>query len=753
MIGLNIIHRPQGGQTAPALDEALACLVGALQSSFQHRCPVVVELLDAPLPEAVLLPFYLLLLQPDAVPELPMNATFGVLPFSRTDRAIVEGLWLSVSEVFERRRASRWQRYQEERHLPQDLQWCDWESRFGLHKGRLSSINLPAHSFLSLDSVSTGSSMKLGHRPVLGRVAERNGTRLAVMTPSPTSLDESAITPFTRVDALLINMQGIRGARAIGFAKEVLRRRSASLPTIVVLDGPAQYLDLRMQELVDHRLQLVSLRGPWNPQVSCTLVGQDRPQAETLFRDAVGGLEDVSHTSARFVQQATRAWWSLRQTLSPTPSDVLEYKRWLASYGEASQKEAPEVAFFTAANNLLRASASDTCCSDERRHAVVNALVTVRQYPIQVMGRTRFEARVALEETRSLLGLENDDLITLGLEAESPDIQFDNSPGAVVCSGFFGPRHLSRLRSLAPRFVHLTVDPVEAGWAYHETHRIAAHLKKHGALQESRAYEALAQQFRPLMSLVPSDDTETIGVDLRTNPPARDMVASSHEVMRLAGRDELTVQFADGSDLCVSQNARLEVVSGTRSGVIRTCRAADLSPGDEVLVVDSDFQASFSQRLIEALDNSLLQQEAGQRAQWASLVYAMKPPSVRLLHDRLTRLGVRVSYATVRTWIPLSPQDSVAAPLRWEEFSAFASALGITLPTDYLGQLYGSIRRLRVMHRKAGRALVRVIRGAYLGRLHPSVLRQVQEQWGFGLRELVLSARLMTVDRVIMSEE
>lgn len=752
MISLHTAHRHQGGQTAAASDESLACLVGALKSSFHHHCPVVVELLDAPLPEAVLLPFYLLLLQPDLVPQLPMNATFGVLPFSRTDRAIIEGLWLSVSDVFERRRASRWQRYQESRHLSQDFQWCDWESRFGLHKGRLSSLTLPAHSFLSLDSVSTGASVKLGHRPVLGRVAERNGIRLAVITPSPGSLDESVISPFTRVDVLLINMQGVRGVRAINFAKEVLRKRAAYLPTIVVVDGPAQYLDLRMHEVVDHRLELVSLRGPWAPMISCSLVGQDRPQAETLFRDAIGGLEDLSHTSARFVQQATRAWWSLRQTLSPTRSDVLEYKRWLASYGEASQKDSPEVAFFTAANNLLSASANDFSCSNERRHAVVNALMTVRQSPIQVMGRTRFEARLALEETKSLLGFETDDLISLGLEAESPDVQFDNSPGAVVCSGFFGPRHLSRLRSLAPRFVHFTVDPVEAGWAYHETHRIAAHLKEHGALQESRAYEALAKEFRPLMALSPSDDVQTIGVDPRTNLPGRDTVTSSHEVPRFVARDELIVQFADGSDLCVNQNARLEVVSGTRSGVIRTSRAADLSPGDEVLVVDSDFQASFSQRLIEALDNSLLLQEAGQRAQWTSLVYSMKPPSVKLLHDKLSRLGVRVSYATVRTWVPLSPRDSVAAPLRWEEFSAFASALGITLPPDYLGQLYSSIRRLRVMHRKAGRALVRVIRGAYLGRLHPSVLRQVQEQWGFGLRELVLSARLMTVDRVIMPE-
>lgn len=750
VIGLDATHRSEGGQPVAALDERLACLVSALRSSLQNRCPVVVELLDAPLPEAVLLPFYLLLLQPDLVPELPMNVTFGVLPFSRTERAIVEGFWLHVEDVFERRRAARWQRYQESRHHPKDLEWSDWETRYGLHKRRLSNLTLPAHSFVSVDSVGTAGSVKTGHRPVLGKVAERNGMRLAVMTSAPGGLDQGAVTRFTEVDVLLVNLQGVRGTRAVNFAKEVLQARTAYHPTVVVLDGPAQYLDLNIQEVASHRLELASLSGPWNPQLLSTLVCRDRPQADVVFRDTICGLEDLSHYSARLAQQATRAWWSLRQTICPDPGDVMEYRRWLVAHGERNQKDSPEIAFFHAVDNLLRAAANDTSGSYERRHAVVNALVTLSQNPIQVMGRTRFEARLALEETRSLLGIETEDLEALGLEPESPDGQFDNHPGAIVCCGFFGPRHLSRIRWLAPQCVHFIVDPIEAGWAYRETHRIAAHLKERGAPQEAATYEAFANRFRALMA--PIDDGQTVKLDLRMDLTSEVSDTSTEEAPRLFERDELGLQFTDGSLLYVGPNARLEVVSGSRSGVISTCRAADLSPGDEVLVVDSDFQASFSQRLMEALDGTLLGNEAGHRSQWTNLVYAMRPSSIKLLHERLVQSGVQVSYATVRTWIPSSPQDSAAAPLRWEEFNAFAFALGIRLPEEYLRQLYSSIRRLRVMHRKAGRTLVRVIRGAYLGRLHPGVLRQVQDQWGFGLRELVMSARIMTVDRVIKSE-
>src|SRR5262249_51219779 len=117
------------------------------------------------------------------------------------------------------------------------------------------------------------------------------------------------------------------------------------------------------------------------------------------------------------------------------------------------------------------------------------------------------------------------------------------------------------------------------------------------------------------------------------------------------------------------------------------------------------------------------------------------------IHRELAAAAVKVDYQTVRAWTSPS-QDDDRVPARWEHFRALAKAVGLDLPEVALRTLFDSIRRLRIMHRTAGRKLVRKMRAARAGRLDPISLHRIEETFGIGVRELIEATRLAVIDDI-----
>ncbi len=217
---------------------------------------------------------------------------------------------------------------------------------------------------------------------------------------------------------------------------------------------------------------------------------------------------------------------------------------------------------------------------------------------------------------------------------------------------------------------------------------------------------------------------------------------------------EVAILLTDGTRLDVRKNARFEVL-GSSVSRLRSVPANELRSGDEVVLLREDSRASFSEKLLATIDIGSLANEAQQRFTWLNIarsIYEQQKPNLRRITERMAETGHPVDYATVRSWLGLSEEDA-AIPERADRFLAFARIIGISLPEDTLVEMYSAIRRLRINHRRIGRELARVIRGVRLGKLGAPTLARIEREWGFSARELLESARVGTVDEVLLPEE
>lgn len=152
------------------------------------------------------------------------------------------------------------------------------------------------------------------------------------------------------------------------------------------------------------------------------------------------------------------------------------------------------------------------------------------------------------------------------------------------------------------------------------------------------------------------------------------------------------------------------------------------------------------------MDQGRFHADSQVRSMWLTTLRAVRsaqPIPVTEIRRRLEASGVVVDYGTIRTWIPSNGIDSCLVPDRENIFIAFAQALDMSIPPDLLTEWFASIDRLRVNHRKIGRALVRAIRGAYLGRLDPVTVARMEQEWGIEVKKLLDAARVAIIDDVI----
>jgi hypothetical protein len=209
--------------------------------------------------------------------------------------------------------------------------------------------------------------------------------------------------------------------------------------------------------------------------------------------------------------------------------------------------------------------------------------------------------------------------------------------------------------------------------------------------------------------------------------------------------------FTDGSTQQSTANARFEVV-GRKRLKLQSVAAKDLREGDQVVLLNDDERAGFSEQLLQAMDEGRLREDKLTRATWLMTLRAMRSAnkvSVSEIRERMAREGVATDVSTIRTWIPPTSSDNCGVPEGVESFLALAKALEISIPAEILSDWFVGINRLRINHRKIGRELVRAIRGAYLGRIDPISVARMEKEWGVEAKTLLEAARVATIDEVI----
>jgi hypothetical protein len=209
--------------------------------------------------------------------------------------------------------------------------------------------------------------------------------------------------------------------------------------------------------------------------------------------------------------------------------------------------------------------------------------------------------------------------------------------------------------------------------------------------------------------------------------------------------------FADGSTQQSTANARFEVV-GRKRLQLQSIAAKDLHIGDQVVLLNDDERAGFSERLLQAMDEGRFRNDKQTRSTWVLTLRAVRSGvkvSVPEIKQQMENEGVAVDASTIRTWLPPASSDECGVPEGEDAFLAFAKAVGISMSRDILSDWFISINRLRINHRKIGRELVRAIRGNYLGRLDPVSVARMDKEWGVEAKTLLEAARVAIIDDVI----
>jgi hypothetical protein len=702
---------------------------------WQHRCPVE------------LLPFHLHLRWSDGLEGLPLNAAFSLVPApSYVDLPAVYRVRDAVSALQRGRSA----RARASRRAADDLTPPDWEVGYSRHTEKLRDLVLAGSSFLSVDTIApeTGS-LEPGHRSVLGRYAGRSAPRPAVRVPGRGEMTEASAAALRAADLLLIDLQRLRGPRALQTARSVIAEPSRG-PALIVASSPTDLLALDVP-LPAESFEVIPFGTlPPAPSLLVREVGRDRLVAERGFAFATA-LEPGSSANAAFLAKlATDAWWAVRQSLRTDGAPEPEVERLKRALDRLEPEAPDEVKRFRHAASLIEDDAAQERAK-ERLRAVIDEVERAEGGDILVLTRTTGAAGWLQSELSTHLGVSVADLVELGVRVQSYRAAPPRAaPGTTIATGYFGRDMLDALLTTRATRGRCVFDPVEIRAAWFGAQSITNLLRDRGLIDAARPIVSIAEQLRPHVT----GFTDTIELSLSFDISYRTESSETRVPSPSASRDRSSVAICmtDGERFDAPRNARFDVLPSA-GGRARTHAACELRPGDRVVLLNYDQHSTFSARLIAELDRGPLQKEAHQRALWAMLLSAARsepgfrlPDVVKAMADR----EVRVDDATVRAWLrPGGDELSAAsAPRGRAAFMAFAEAMRITLPEAALLNLWNAIRRWRTLHRKAGRDLARVIRAVSLNRLDAPSLARVEATWGLSARHLLQAARVAVVDEV-----
>lgn len=728
-------------------------LLEPIRIAVENSCPVVAQGLWCHFDGTTHIPFLLHGVWCDRIPGLRLNASFAMVPFRAEDAAALRGRLYSAYDVQAARETARATRCAENRLRSDDLYLPAWEHGLRRNGAVCNAARLPGNSFLGLDVIATDGKTRRCARPVLGRFAVRGSaiTRPSLRVPNArcSSTDAPAIASLLEAEVLLVNLQGIHGARTLHFFRAILQARGDRRPTVVIAASPGELLLLGDHVLpASTRVHPVG-SPPVLDSVRVALVDHSRPQHEREFDATLRELRGKSSVHDRMVRLGLAAWWAANQSLIPDPDADYSIRRFLAAHASMTMRDSPEASDFNAFVAMLLRRLADPDRIEERRSVLVaEALrhVNSTKDALAIVLRQAASAHLLQESLASALDCQPEQLVEWGIQVSSiSSLRYLRPTPALLMCGFNGPSSLDAVLSADRTQAILVVDPVEASLAL-TTFRRALHWVEQSG-QSHTSLQALVAAVAPVA-------IHGAGIAAHFDFESYPILSTSqfqHDEKVGNAKRRLLISFVDGSHLVADSTRGFDrVMQGTGRSV--NVEAAKLLPGDEVVLTDG--AADFSERLLNSLDNGPLAAHVANRRAWVltvqSIVQARKLRKTQI-HRELGDAGIQVDYQTVRGWItPLDGEDRV--PRSWAHFRGLAQVLRVTLPEQSLREMFASIRTLRVMHRKAGRDLVRMIVAARNGCLDPVTLRRVETQFGLSARELIQATRVMLIDDIIVEE-
>lgn len=732
------------------VDSELRLFLDPLRQAFNESCTVIVVRPWRATRYLSLLPFHLHLAWPDEITELPLTATLSFVPFFDTHLSLAHTALYRVGDANLARRQARISRRSEGRERQYDMRHPDWEAALDRHRTPLENLVLSGASYIAVDRVAPSGNIQRGRRPCLGRYTSRTAPRPRLVTPTARGVSSDSVIHLADSDLLIVDLQRLRARHSLESVRRTLRARGTGRPTLLVASSPSDLIALDMDDILE-RAQLVALEtSPSLQEVKVTMIGRDRLQAERSFEFAVEELRGTSTSIGGVLDLAKSAWWALRQSVGDDPGTEPEYRQFLAGIDRLRSKALDEANCLVAGEQLLAQAAADAELGAERRARVVDAVLGARGGAgILVIARNAAAAGRLRQESAEQLKLPVDALAELGVRVQTHHAEPPRfSPTVAILAGYFGLASLDAVLASSVQNAHLVFDPVEVRAAWYGARRMEEILTRLGDERGVAALRTLIQGLAP--HIAPHADT--LGLSLSLGAIGTSNESRPGNPRHLLPPDQVAVYLTDGTRLDLGLGSRLEVLSPL-GGRLRSVPVAQVQPGDQLVLVEEDERALFSQRLMSALDAGPLRDAAQKRITWLAIVgsiYRQSRPNLQEVRRHMAAAGEEVDYATVRSWVRFSDLSDAAVPSRYSYFSAFADALGVVLPPTQLRDIFEGIRRWRVLHRLAGRDLARAIRAAYSGRLDAVTLAKIERDWGFDARTLIQGARVATVDEVVL---
>ncbi len=732
------------------IDSGLRPLIDPLRQAIDNSCTVVALQLWYRTPYIPLLPFHLHLRWTDEINALPLTARITLAPFFESDFSLTATPLYRVGDANLSRRRARFERRETCRARPNDMMHPDWEAALGRRRAQLEDRILPGASYLAIDRVSPNGTVTRGHRPYLGRYALRTAPRPSVTVPSARGVSETSALYLSSADSLIIDLQGLRGRRALESVRRLSKARGTNRPTLIVASSPSEILAFDCGEPLENALYVFLGRAPRVPWVHVTAVGRERLLAERGFGFAVEELRGYSPLIDDAVDAAKSAWWAVHQAVSEDVDSQPEYRRFMSMLERLRSDHADEANVLTAAADVLGRAAGDSERFRERLDAVVKAVLTSGgNSGVLVIARDGAAARRLRQEIACRLEIPAGSLAELGVQVQTHHAPPPSIPPSVaVLAGYFGLAALDSILSSGAPEARLVFDPIESRAAWYGAKKMAEFLTragdKQGALTLAGLVNALGPHVPPPSSAAAL--SLSVGYSSHFDPSA------SPTRVQPSATDHVAICLTDGTQLEVALRSRLEVLTPP-TGRLRTVVATEVQPGDQLVLLQEDERTLFSQRLMTVLDQGPLREAAEKRITWLTIVRSLdgqRRINVSEVKRRMETAGQSVDYATVRSWIRFSDYSDGTVPDTYTHFVAFAEALDVALPAEQLSEYFRCIRRWRILHRKYGRQLSKVLRAAHADKLDAITLAKVEREWGLDARALLQGTRVAIVDEVLL---
>lgn len=730
--------------TQDAIDAQLRPLLALAETAVATRSRVSVLSLWKQLPLLPIFASHLHLRWPGKVEPLSLSPRIGLFPFFASDMEVLSRPLYSVEEAQHLRKAARAKRFSTALRVKTEL-YPDWEQAVDRWRQRLSPLRLPASSFISIDRVNGSGQIKVGNRQIMGRLAPRGEPRPQFLVPARVEVTRQLIRAFGDLDLVLVNVQNVRGKHLAASIEYFLRELPPTVPVLIVASSPA---DLAfVGALNDPSKVPVVLAGPDKPlTLAVKAVNKDRALAERQFCFAIEDLSDKSNILTRLTAHAKRTWWAVRQSLSKVvPREATAF----AAFYEDMLERSPgcELELLAEAKRLILQESCSEAMRAERRDAVIEAaLHEAKAGSVLVLVRSATAAEGLVAALAGYLDIEAGDLEALGIDVVNVFAPWPN-PAYETCisCGYFGTSTIDMMFASGARNGVLIADPIEARVAVWDVEKrfqsvthlpasVAADLKSLSTKLEAIASPSVTPISLPLFAGNSDHNSASVETSTCTAKPTY-----------------IFLCFVDGSTRECTANARFEVV-GRRRLQLQSIAAKDLHAGDQVVLLNDDERAGFSERLLQVLDEGRFRSDKQTRSTWVTTLRAVRAAnklSVQNIKQHMEKEGIAVDVSTIRTWLPPPSSDDCGVPESEEIFLAFARAAGVGFPSDILSDWFTGINRLRINHRKIGRQLVRAIRGAYYGRLDSASVARMEKEWGVEAKKLLEAARLAVVDDVI----